>query len=96
LPENFTKVTVAAASTSNGTGTTTGDAGATSDSNAGAGTVEADNLTDELTLGASNKWIRIKSDAANDKITFGHEIHNIIASTSSEDMDTTNNDTFTT
>ena len=96
LPENFTKVTIEAASTSVGSGTTTGTAGATSDSNAGAGTVEADTLTDTLTLGASNKWIRIKSDATNDKITFGHEIHNIIASTSAEDMDTTNNDTFTT
>ena len=96
LPENFTKVTIEAASTSVGSGTTTGTAGATSDNNAGAGTVEADTLTDTLTIGASNKWIRIKSEATNDKITFGHEIHNIIASTDSEDMDTTKNDKFTT
>ena len=36
----------------------------------------ADKTQDTLTLNSGNKWIRIDSDAENDKLTFSHDIHN--------------------
>ena len=62
LPENFTKIatTVATGTANSATGT--------------AGTIEADTLTDTLTLAEGNKWINIAADATNDKITFSHYV----------------------
>ena len=96
LPENFTSITVADASTLVGTASTTGIAGDTSDTYAAGGVVEADTLTDNLTFDTGNKWIRLRATLNSDTITISHELHNIIASTSTEDMDTSNNDKFTT
>lgn len=62
LPENFTKI-----ATTVETGTANSTAGA-------AGTIEADTLTDTLTLAEGNKWINIIADATNDKITFSHYV----------------------
>lgn len=64
LPENFTKVATTVA-----TGTANNTAGT-------AGTIEADTLTDTLTLAEGNKWINIAADATNDKITFSHYVNN--------------------
>ena len=62
LPENFTKIATTVA-----TGTANNTAGA-------AGTIEADTLTDTLTLAEGNKWINIAADTTNDKITFSHYV----------------------
>lgn len=69
LPENFTKVTTTVA-----TGTANSTAGT-------AGTIEADTLTDTLTLAEGNKWINIIADATNDKITFSHYVNAFSEST---------------
>lgn len=98
LPENYTTIKIGAASTSVGTGTTTGAAGATSDTLATAADLSANTLTETLNFNASNKWIRLAgvNTKGNDTITIGHEIHNIITTKPTEDMDTTKNDTFST
>ena len=100
IPDNYTTIKVGAASTSVGTGTTTGTEGATSDSLAGAATLTAETLTESIAFNPSNKWIRLKgtNTKGSDVITIGHEVHNIIATTSSEDLDLvtdTTNDTRT-
>ena len=100
IPDNYTTIKVGSASTSTGTGTTTGTEGATSDSLAGAATLTAETLTESIAFNPSNKWIRLKgtNTKGSDTITIGHEIHNIIATTSSEDLDlvtNTTNDTRT-
>ena len=100
IPDNYTTIKVGSASTSTGTGTTTGTEGATSDSLAGAATLTAETLTESITFNPSNKWIRLKgtNTKGSDTITIGHEVHNIIATTSSEDLDlvtNTTNDTRT-
>lgn len=89
IPDNYTTITVGSASTSTGTGTTTGTEGATSDSLAGAATLTAETLTEAIAFNPSNKWIRLKgtNTKGQDTITIGHEVHNIIATTSSEDLD---------
>lgn len=89
IPDNYTTITVGSESTSTGTGTTTGTEGATSDSLAGAATLTAETLTESIAFNPSNKWIRLKgtNTKGSDTITIGHEIHNIIATTSSEDLD---------
>lgn len=98
LPDGYTTVTVGAPSTTANTAPTTGTAGATSDDLAKAATLTADTLTESLALNPSNKWIRISGSntKGSDVITIGHEIHNIIPSTESEDLDTSKKDKFTT
>lgn len=100
IPDNYTTVTVGAVSESIGTGTTTGEEGATSDSLAEAATLKAETLTENIAFNPSNKWIRLRgiNSKGSDVITIGHEIHNIIATTSTEDLDLvtdTTNDTRT-
>lgn len=98
LPDGYTTVTVGAPSTTANTAPTTGTAGATSDDLAKAATLTADTLTESLAFNPSNKWIRISGSntKGSDVITIGHEIHNIIPSTESEDLDTSKKDKFTT
>ena len=100
LPENFTTITIAEASNSPGIkaiAETKEEAGDIADSLAGSGTLQADTLTDDIKISASNKWIRLKgADAASDEITIGHEIHKIFTSTPDEDMDVTKKDQFST
>lgn len=102
LPENYDTIIIDEASTSlsneYASGVTTKDAGATTDELAGSPTLTAKTLTETLTFKASNKWIRLNgtNTKGSDTITIGHEIHNIHPTTSSEDMDTTTNDKFTT
>lgn len=100
LPENFTTITIAEASNSPGIkaiAETEEEAGDIADSLAGSGTLQADTLTDDIKISASNKWIRLKgADAASDEITIGHEIHKIFTSTPVEDMDVTKKDQFST
>lgn len=83
LPENFTKVaTTVSTSTSNSA------AGS-------AGTIEADTLTDTLTLAEGNKWINIAADATNDKITFSHYVSAFNESTGTAVNFNTSGNSFT-
>lgn len=61
-------------------------AGATHSTGESTDNVVADNTKDILTLSAGNKWIRLQSDAVNDKITFAHETHNVVTTASTTDF----------
>lgn len=95
LPDNYTTIIVGEENTSIGSGTNTGTEGETSDNFAGAATLKAESLTESITFNPSNKWIRLKGENTKglDTITIGHEIHNIIATTSNEDLDLVTNTT---
>ena len=84
LPHNYESITIGAPSTNVGDLSDTGTIGETSDDLASLKPIDlkADTLTGNITLSASNKWIRIKGhdDVKTDTITIGHELHNIIAS----------------
>lgn len=49
-------------------------------------TIEADNTQDELTFTAGNKWLRVSTDAANDKLTLAHETHQKTTSTTTQNL----------
>lgn len=78
LPENFTTIEV----TTNDTSTGDKEKGI-------AGTVEADTLTDNLTLAEGNRWINIDADAEKDKITFSHYVKKVNPTTSATDYNNT-------
>lgn len=48
---------------------------AVTDLTANTTSVVADNTKDTFTFASGNKWIKFAGDAANDKITIGHEVH---------------------
>ena len=57
-----------------------------------AGTIEADTLTDTLTLTEGNRWINIDADTTNDKVTFSHYVKYF--DETSENIDFDNQNTF--
>ncbi|MBP3801480.1 MAG: hypothetical protein J6I85_05630 [Clostridia bacterium] len=61
-------------------------AGATHSTGESTDNIVADNTKDILTFSAGNKWIRLQSDATNDKLVFAHETHNIITTSSATDF----------
>lgn len=74
LPENFSKITISNISEG------------VEDLVYTAGSVEADNLTDELTISPANKWVKMAVDSENDKINIGH----IVSDINTKAIDTTN------
>ena len=94
IPDVYTTIVVGEASDSTGEPSTKGEAGVTADELAKATTMTADTLAESLTFNSSNKWIRISGDdtKGKDTIEIGHEIHNIIASSSKEDLEVIAND----
>lgn len=61
-------------------------AGATHSTGESTDDIVADNTKDILTFSAGNKWIRLQSDATNDKLVLAHETHNIITTSSTTDF----------
>lgn len=49
-------------------------------------TIEADNTQDELTFTTGNKWLRVSTDTANDKLTLAHETHQKTTSTTTQNL----------
>ena len=80
MPKNFDRITI----------TDVGSA-VVADLTTSTETVQADTLTDILTLDIGNKWIKIATDTTNDKITFGHLVQSITETTSSHSFDSTGN-----
>ena len=74
IPENFTKITIAA-----------GDSGS-AQLTANTASVEADTLTDELVFKAANQWLHLAADATNDTISFAHEVHTVTETTPAIDL----------
>lgn len=57
--------------------------------------VVADNTQDTLTIAPSNKWIRVAGDAEADKISVGHEVHDIdITDSTATDLNTNSIDSI--
>jgi len=65
LPDSFSTITIGDAST------------AVSNLSHVAGNVEADTLTDTLTINSGNKWISIAANSDSDTITMGHIVNEI-------------------
>ena len=80
MPKNFDRIITA----------DTGNA-VVADLTTSTGTVQADTLTDTLTLDIGNKWVKIATDTTNDKITFGHLVQSITETTSSYSFDSSGN-----
>lgn len=49
-------------------------------------TIEADNTQDELTFTTGNKWLRVSTDATNDKLTLAHETHQKTTSATTQSL----------
>ena len=81
IPENFDKVAITLSDTNN------------ADKLVGIeGTIEADTLTDTLTLAEGNRWINIDADTTKDKVTFSHYVKHF--DEISENIDFDNKNTF--
>ena len=57
--------------------------------------VIADNTQDTLAIDSGNKWIRIDTDAENDKITIRHDVHSTSSSTSKQNLQNETSETVT-
>lgn len=53
--------------------------------------IVADKTQDTLTINSGNKWVRLDTDATNDKITISHDIHTITNTITQENTDNLNN-----
>jgi hypothetical protein len=98
LPENYTKIIINEPTTYTGESSTTGAPGVTADQLASKAELKAETLTESLTFKATNKWIRLAGwdTKGSDIIGIAHEIHNIITTEPTEDMDKTKQDKFRT
>lgn len=84
LPENFSSIVIGNASN------------AVTNPVAAGGTLVADSIIDTLTIGASNKWLRLIADPATDTVTIGHIVSPIGTSSSAVDLNNVLNTTFVT
>lgn len=61
-------------------------AGATHSTGENVTDIVADTTKDTLTFAGGNKWIRLQSDSANDKLTLAHETHDIVTTALTTDF----------
>jgi hypothetical protein len=86
IPEGYTTIKVGSASSE------------IVDAGAKEATLVADNLTEQLTIKPSNKWIKMSGENTDgaDEISIGHIVSAMASTTQKEDLDNTKKDEFTT